>query len=520
MNLGARAYLGAVFGALCVLLAHPRSRPILLSNTLWPSTAKKIEASQSLPENIGKLYSPKSFAEASLWLQTGAERDLAGQKLSEGDCTTLAEIAQHMETLEPDNAFWPQMKSVFIGRALTIVPGGRQHSLESWFRASQLTYWNDHQTPRLLQITQDLKAESGGEFSWQQAVAYSRRSSACAQRLLRHSRSLAAANPKNNLLKVANVKNGVLIRDGARSIPAATAGSTMVDMAGFRQDAPLGDAKAMAETYGELMRNLPFVDLDERRQLTEAYVSNRAWSAFIPIRDYADRAIDLTRWSIFTAVFPCALLLAGVVGLVAIGLGRLLDRFEPIQQVFTPPWCIVLGFAAGLAVFAATQLLFASVWAFLTFALFTVVAERAKLGKATGLGLVFRSTLGFLAAAVTVALVAHLIETSASERLLAKAAAIPTTVSTTDVVPLQLVFLGLSIVIATAPAWGFFYRFLPKAVLPVSLREFGAFLAVGAFSLAVLATPLCLVADRELNKALTQMVLNEPNHYLSQRTGP
>lgn len=520
MNLGARAYLGAVCGALCVLLLHPRSRPFLLSTTLWPSTARKIEATQSLPENIGRLDNPRSLAEVALLLQTGAECDLAGQKLSESQCTSLAEFALHMESLEPDNAFWPQMKAVFIGRAVTIVPGGKKLALDSWIRASKLSYWNDHQTERLTQMTRELQAQSGGEFSWHQAIAYSRRSSASAQRLLRQSRELAAAFPTDSRLKVANALNGALIRDGARSIPSGSAGAIMVDMAGFRHTAPLGAAKAADETYGELMKNLPLINADERRQLTEAYLANRAWSAFVPTRDFAQRAIEMTRWSILAAVLPSALLLAGVMGVVALVLGKALERWEKCQRLFASPWSVALGAIAGLAVFQATHFLFASLWAFLSFALFTVTPDRVKVGKPTGLGVVFQSTLGFLACSVAVSLVAHLIETSASERLLAKAAAIPTLATQTSLVPLQLVFLALSLVIVTAPAWGFFYRYFPRAVLPVSLTTFGTHLTVGALSLAVIATPVCLLVDRTLNNDLTQMVLNEPNHYLSQRTGP
>src|SRR5512146_2897529 len=97
MNLGTRTFLGAVAGALVVLLAHPRSRPFLLSRTLWPSTARAIKANPSLPENADKLPSPVSLDDASLWLQTGAEQEVNRQRLGVDPALMLAEIASRGE---------------------------------------------------------------------------------------------------------------------------------------------------------------------------------------------------------------------------------------------------------------------------------------------------------------------------------------------------------------------------------------------------------------------------------------
>lgn len=517
MNLAARAYLGAVAGALVVLLLHPRSRPYLLSSSLWPTTAKAIKANPSLPENIGKLSVPLSVSEASVWLQTGAEVDLSGRKLTEEQYITLAEIAQRGEQAEPDNAFWPQMKSVFIGKALSSIGKGKELTIQAWLRASRLSTWDDHQTPRLDKISGDLAKQTGASFAWQQAVAYSRRSSAVGQRLLRHSRQLESENPKDVRIKVANVRNGSLIREGGKSIAACYAGATMVDMAGIRHPGSVGAGKVTAKAYGEILQNVPVTDLAERNQLVLSFLLNQAWSAYVPVRDSSQRAIDITRQSILYAVLPTALLLAGMVGITAFIAGHYVVPTQIAQRVLSPPFVIGIGLVAALIVFLVTKLIFASLWALVVMTLFSISSDRVKSGRVTGLGVVFQTTIATLAALVAVALVIHLIEASATEQLLAKAAALP---AGTNMVPLQLVLLGVSMVIATAPAWGFFYRYEPKAVLPESLRSFGAYLGVGAMTLTVVAAPICLVADQRLHKDLKQMVQNEPNHYLSRTSEP
>ncbi len=513
MNWAARAVVGAFIGALAVLLIHPHSRPFLLSESFLPGVASAERNLRTLPENIAKISIPSNLDEAALWLQIASEQELASRRLTVDDAITCAEIADKAQATEPDNAFWAQMRSVFVREGLVEDEKRRQTTLESWYKASQATRWDDEQVQRLTRLVRDLDAIGGASLSWHAAVGYWSKSTAIARRLLLHSRTLAAENPSDLDLRVANIRNGALIRDGARSVQAAASGASMVDLAAGSAGLPVGPERAREETRGVLLKQLGESNPETMRQIRLILDANNAWNATVPVDQAADRAVAMTRAAVLTDLLPGCLMACSVLGLTIFLLGWALQKLPVWRQVLGSRAAVWIGMAFGLLVFMLSRLVFPAVWTMVAVSLFCISPDRLRSGEPTGLGVVYRGTLVFLALGVGTALGVHLVEHSVAVALVGSGAAIPGPANPVAEVPLQLCLLGLSMVLATAPAWGFFYRFPATDVLPKSLKLFGAYLAAGSVTVAVVAAPLCMALDLSLRKNLTEMLLNEPNHY-------
>lgn len=516
MNQATRAVTGAIVGALIVLVLHPKSRPYVLGGYLFAERAKVAEVTQNLPENLPSLPQPEAPAEASLWLQAAAEQDLAGKRLTVDQAILLAEIAQQGQKAEPDNAYWPQMESVFVGIALKASGKDKGPTLLSWLNASHCSMWNDHQIERLAKVQQELDKRAGAPFAWHSALAYSRRSAATTQRMLVQSRAILADTKGSMSSRVANIENGALIRDGSRSVQGGIIGTTMIDLA-VVEPANLRTAttpKTESEAKGRLLSELAS-NPDTRRAVAKAIASNEAWLAFAPTKDYQLIAIRRARMSVLTATLPGVLITIGGLGTLTYLLGAFLAKNQRYLKPFEHPWAFIVGALAGVATYLLTGLVFAALWTTAAISGFCLAPDRLRSGQPTGLGAVFRGTLYVLALGVSLGVAAHLIETSVPAQQIGDFATMPGIQGSGLSVPLNLAVLGLTFVLATSPVWGYLYRYPASRVLPESLKIFGSALAIGTLSLSVVATPFCLAIDKDLSTSFTEMLANEPNHYLA-----
>lgn len=520
MTGGTRAYIGALVGALAVLCIHPRSRPYIVTWKTMSPRLSQLGTLQSLPENMRKLPRPVTLDEAAFWLHACAQNELAGKKLSSDTCLTLAEIADKGEEAEPNNAFWTQMKSVFIKNALGPGFDGEKQAVGLWIKASKKSTWNDHLNERLYRLVDSLSSSTGVKEAWQWAVAYDRRSGAASQRLIRHSRHLVAIYPDSIDVRVACVKNGVLIRDGARSVAAATEGANMIDLAGaYRRPLGrgIGASRLAAESLTEFLAKIPADQDVEQAAIINAYQSNEAWNAFVPSNGTDGFTVAKSREAIVAAVAPTALVLASLFGFALWLVGQGLMRTKSDVKLFGPPWAAVLGLGVGAAILFGTSLQFPALFAFIAFSLLCFESERTRLGRPPRLGKVFLVTLGLIALTLAGSIVLFLILGSVPGQLLANAAALPTDSSVTSV-PVNLCLLAMCVVVAGTAIWGIAERYQPRQVLYTALSSIGLQLGAGALSLAILITPVCVAWDKRLLDTFKMLVDNEPNYYVTRNS--
>ena len=129
----------------------------------------------------------------------------------------MVELTQIGAANEPDNAFWRQSEAVFQERL-----GNIEVSRESWKIASLARTWDDYQTAHREKLIDDLETEYGRRLAWHVAVAKSLKSSTASRSLLAFARRLHTEEEQAHdlELRLATLRNGVLLRDGSRSSEA------------------------------------------------------------------------------------------------------------------------------------------------------------------------------------------------------------------------------------------------------------------------------------------------------------
>ena len=81
---------------------------------------------------------------------------------------------------------------------------------------------------------------------------------------------------------------------------------------------------------------------------------------------------------------------------------------------------------------------------------------------------------------------------------------------------LSLAALVLSLLLLAAPGWAIVERVPTPFATVVTLREFSRRLFWGAMIAAVIATPLAVYLDNQVQESMTVLLTNEPARYLLQ----
>lgn len=510
-----RAFFGAVLGALLTLIAHPASRPFLLTPfQIWGSP-DAVAQSQWLPGARYVLAQPEDVVLASLWMHSASESLLRRQEIGKDDLQKLLRVADEAGRADPDNAYWPQMAALFH-REL----GDEAAARRQWARASRKARWNDYQSKRLINVRTELSGETGGFQSWQLASVYQLRSAACARSLLSMSRAMlskASQSPDGGLeLRFTTLMNGKLIRDGGRSVAASALGLEMMEVAAYPAgQGPSGSQKRLLlARYGlvNALRDRGMVS--ESQEANLAYRGSDAWMAFA-MREDRDQTLGLvTAGSLASATVPAVFLFVGIVGAAIWGTGLLLARYQRLQRAFAPPVAPMLGIVLALAVYFATGLGLASVTVVLCFAFLAFTPLRERKAVPTDLGPMFGFTLLLLAIALTVTLGGFLLGASTAGSLLLPALGVPEDYASGSTLFLGLAGIVLGLLLLTAPTWAMVQHIPTPSVVVLTFKRFGQMLCSTCLLLAVVATPIAMYSDRQFAETLQQMVENEPNYYL------
>lgn len=513
-----RIAIGALLGAMVTLAAHPLSKNYVLTPYTDVGSSRTIRESTWLAKNLTVLPEPENTLQASLWMQVGAELLMKGESIDRDDLDALAEVAGAAARSEPDNAFWLQMRAVFEWNADKL-----EAAVASWKQASTALQWNDFQSLRLEEVRRELGESAGGDMGWQFAAAYYQRSVAPARTIEWVARlfflKLDLADREELELRLATVRNGRLLRDGARSVVLGGYGANLVEYS----CAPIG-----AQTTGvtprqqilsldALIASMRQVGYDEEvLEVDLAFRENDAWFALTKPAQAIEQAQRLAGYSILVAGISGVLFGLAGLGTLFLGLSWLFDRFPNLQKVLGPPYAPVLGVIFGVAIYWQTGLVLAAVAVSLCFGFLSYEPLRARKRIPERMRFGFKLIVRALAFLFVLFVGSFWIGLTTPAEELIDHLALPLELFGGNTIFLSLAVLVLSLLLLAAPSWAIVDR-IPTPVATVrTLREFAWSMTIGCLAMGVVAAPLAVYADREIQEVASKILVNESAHYLLQ----
>lgn len=512
MSSAQRALVGALLGALIVLLLHPSARPFLLQGAIHFGPSVGLRQSTALPENLATLPDPQSPQTGALTLLVAAERINSNQTLTQDQVLLMIEICQAAGEAEPDNAFWRQMESVFQS-----LQENEEAAKRAWARGSLAQDYNDYQVARLQSVVTSLARDANGDFAWHTGVALSKKSTAAAALISGHAQKLVTEFRQSQDMRMlsSTVRNGRLLRDGARAVPAAELGSKIINIV------PGGTLMTPASPRQSVENRNAFLTKLSRQGLTQeyevssdAFTSDDAWHALIPNTASVFRR-DTLRHSVASATFPGAMILAGFASAVVAMIGSMIGK-RPDFQKFIQKWLPTLGIVLGVAVYFLTGLVFPAIWTTIVLAGFAVAPKRLLPTVPKRLGIGFDLSQSILSGMGACFLVAYFMTSSMAASTLADALQLPSSLKPASPVMLAWALLSVSFSLATSQVWAFLNNRRSAPVAGIGLVRFGATAAVACIIIGIASTPLMIAWDNELSETLTRLFRNEPGYYFNR----
>lgn len=509
MNATSRACLGALLGALLTLAIHPASRPFLLSAAIHiPS--QKLES--SIDHNLRQPAPPHSLSDASLWLQLACQRIALHQTLTQGEVATTLEIADRAAQLEPENAYWPQVKAVILNTVRR-----NDEAAEAWQRASRGSVWNDYQTQRLGEARQRLAAISGANQAWQLAYVYHERSDVPALLIERYARMLLSQTgfeKKEDIqVRYATLLNGELLRNGSRSVTLGDHGAKVVELVAYPRDL-MGTSSPKRLWVGQnnLIRQMQAVGMNEETASAQnAFNNNEGWRALTP-DDPMEHTNELSILSVLSATVIGACAVCAVTGTAIWGIGWAVSRRFGHLPRFSFITVVIMAGVLALA----TGLLTRDIWAAFVGALagsFLLVApNQARRTQPEDLGPLFAFLLLVLSLMCGLVIGAYGIFQTPPAVAILPQLGIPSDYYSTPLL-LGLSFIFVSLGIIAVPIWALVQRLGTPHVLGLALRKLGVYLAFGSLVTGIIVGPVAVYLDRQLEQTLSEMVGNEPVYY-------
>lgn len=512
MNVFGRVAIGAALGALATLLLHPASRNRLYSGLFNWGPSSVTQRGPELLANLDRLPQPKSIDDASLWMEAGALRILARRTTTAREWQSFIRTAQAGATLEPDNAFWPQMEAVFC-----LARGDRPTGWAHWRAAARRTRWDDGQTRRLEEYAQRLQ-QAHGRASWVYIPAYDARTTNTSRVIEWFARDLVRAtnlkSARDLELRHATVVNGRLMREGARSIRVGEVALAIVELSSYPPDllsitSPRKLLIARSDLYHALLSQKWEVRAEE---VDRAFRENDGWFGF-PTAQEAETDVRIAGFSVLLANSSGTISLAiALFGLILGVIGALLRRLDLTAK---PRWTsvAVVALLAAIIVWFLTEawlptmLIAASVMSLMA------SPENIRRRAVVNAGYLHGFSLGVVGLGLALALaVSILIGTTPGYECLNSIPWITELLSTSGEA-VSVAAILLAIFIGMSPAFAWVHRFSTLQIVARSADRLGRALLIVGIGLAIVSAPIALVTDRELGSRLAQLVNNEPVYY-------
>lgn len=507
-----RALAGAAVGGFVALSLHPATRPLLHSLANQPASVLP-SVDETLRSSLGGA-SRDSTVGASIDAVRYADQRLQGKK---SDAKALEAIRARIagaQAAEPDNAFWPQMLA-----CIDLESGRSDQAKALWIRAAAATSWNDHQSERLSRLVALLDRGAGAALAWHVGVAYFARTPVCAQLIVNVGRTLLAgagvAEPQEIALRFATLRNGVLMREGGRSIAVGRIALKLCDLAAFsNQDPSLDERKRYVARYAFKTLLAGAIGPEAGQESERAYINNEGWFALTSTEEAEESPVELTAYAGLTAALPGVLLGVSAIGAIVFLSVSILGRIPGLTR-FRIPGLGIVALLIGIGAWFVSQMVIIGVLVGATVLLQAVPTEGTEGRALRTLGTLFEIAV-FSFAVVFGALVAFVLyggtaPGSATLTLLG----VPSDYvgPTHHMLAVCLLVVGLFLIVP--PVWGAAHRVSTHQVLALMLRQLGAGIAVWCLVGAVATTPICLKLDSYVAKRLRPLQENEPLYYVN-----
>jgi len=517
MTTGARAFWGAVVGALLTLVIHPSTRPFYLAD---PARVQTDPFEYLEPAKQAKLVAPSSLTAAATWTQVATEKIDSGIGLSAKEMRTLSTILAAAKRKEPLNAFWPQAESAIVGSQ-----SSAQAPVSLWIRSANLTEWNDHQSARLLDIKDRLSASSRARMSWHSAYAYFARSQSPARQISRFGRRMVSSvdftSTRGVSIRYATIRNGNLMRANAKSVATGDIGSQLVDIAAYPSELVTGSRPKRLYLGRNLVANSLRAagrgpDADD---VLEIFQNNDGWSALVQRPDPSATSRRLTLYSVLCATLPQACLFLMGIGLI---FGLIGSGLVEISRKYTLPRysAVVAALLLGGVTYYFTKGIAAPISMFLC-SLLTLLQPTKLRSKLEGdaessLGLLFQVSVFLISISVAIAILASLMLSSFAGFALVQRADFVSQWHGDGMVALQAALILASSLFLIPFWWAYVQKIATLRVLSLCLKRFGWNLVGLGMIAATIAGPVCFSIDRSLEDIWTKLLTNEPVYYLQQ----
>lgn len=528
-----RAMLGAACGAVATLALHPVSRPYLLGAIVHFPASRCIAAAgldQPLP-------SPNTREAAAQWLQVGAVKLGRGFHLSVGEIRTLLAIDDAAARAYGENAFWYQMKAVYLSSIKR-----DQEARLAWLKASYCNSWDDYQSDRLREARARLAMRIGWDQAWTYGFVFFQRSDAAAAQIQRYAQRLVRETSleKNGdlLLRYATIRNGSLLREGSRSIKVGTHGWQMVELATYppylsgirspkriwiaettltaklRQQGLVEESKKARDAFGNNEGWLFLTGAAPPDSQSPAQGGAGLWRTVTEDQSPEDNLRVLCLASVGLACLPGLMAVGAILCAISLIAGSLLQtKFESMR--FFPTWIVTLAaLAAGGSVFWATRLWPAAVCVGLTVEFLAVGPGTPRTRKSDDLGPLYGFVLFCLWMISLGAFGLYLVATSVAANTVGPYLGPSGEYFSNSTMFLAVTSIVLSLICLVTPLWAIVRRFGTPDLLALSLRRFGTIGAIGCLAGCVIGGPLSVFGDKIVSNELSQIVANEPVYYL------
>ncbi len=512
MSRFSRGILGAVLGALLALAAHPYSRPRLLMPLGFWNPPTELITSPELLGGLRVLPQPTSLSDFSMWMESGAKRVLDRYPTSAKDWNNLQAAALQASKKDPQNAFWLQMHAV-----LSQAAKDRTQAYRSWQRASRKQNWDDGQTARLKRIRERLVGRYG-PGAWTSASVYSLRSFAPALCIEGFARDIARMTSLQSVdglgLRLATVRNGKLMRDGARSMRVAEVGIAVIELASYPSNltsiySPRKLLLARTELYGSIREKISQTDADE---VDRAYRDNDSWLGYPSALEASQDAEELALLAGIGNGSTSVLLAVSFVGLMGVVLAKGLST-RLGNLLLRPPGAGLAG--VGLAAFAYIDtrhvVLAIAVAAGFGFLAFAPTRERKQ--PSFELGPLHKLLMLILGGIVLAATAFGLATNLAASQALISSSTLPVEAFGGPDPAVSGYLLTLATLAVISAFYGLAQRISPADVFVSTLSRLGAGLAWFGICVAVVSAPALLLLDRYGELTGTQRLENEPVYY-------
>lgn len=490
-----------------MLLILPASRPLYLG-LIFPSPLdvrlgrlSAISQGQALPD-------ASSLDGKAMWYSLAAARIKARHPLSPQEVATVDGLMKAGAASEPENAFWPQART-----ALLVQLGRLSEAKECWLAAATCLRWNDHQNDFLASALAGYRHVPAYAFAELYAMRH-----AAGPKLCLDASTVVLADATTDVrsaakLRLATILNGNLIRQYARSVEAMRVGTEMVESSVERPtdvNRPSNHTLAVARTKLITAIDKAGLGYDERA-LEGLFGDAEAANALTPpSTDIHSTIATESAEAALLYTLPGGLLFCSLIGLVILGLERLLRRFLASDGT---QW-VRIGVIAGVAVISG--LFVTSVYAAFAAGLCVIFAGltpvHVRKRRPDWIGPLFWVTTSAVGLVLELAGAVGLVVNSEQGHSLL-APLLPDALLGVSA-PTGVTALALGFIFLCAPLWAFAQRLPTSHVLRLGLAQVGRKVVFGSLAFATISGPVCVYLDRVLvEHHLYQQFANEFLYY-------